>query len=331
MRSRFRCLALLLSMAAQALPGLHLEGGPFLPYRINHATATHTDGLLGTVELMGQRWDGTRVPLFRTRVAARSQAVALDFYLDEDIRGLELQVDGQGSDGSVAFDLAAAEGKAGALAAGETALRKRMRGLDPPVHFAPDGAPPERFSLLGSDLVMAGFQASYGLFAVSASRAPLMPLGGFVLAALIATAIASSTLGRRIVARVLTVTAALGATVAIVLLAIPRPTLFSLAFPADGPGVRVSGMVERKVDELPGYTRVTYAAVQGEGASVVSSGTVELVGLWAPTGKGVPVADMVPAGALVRFSSPPLATWVEGELVFGSKDFVTGWVVHAHP
>ena len=124
--------------------------------------------------------------------------------------------------------------------------------------------------------------------------------------------------------------AVIGATVAIVYLAAPRPTLFSVAFSPDGPGARVSGVVERKTDELPGYTRVTYAAGQGEGFGVMSPGTVELVGLWAPAGRGVPVADIVPSGSLVRFSSPPLATLLEGELVLGSKDFVTGWVVHAY-
>jgi hypothetical protein len=328
MRIHTACFVVLFSMAARAAPGLSLEGGPFLPYRINHATARSTGGLFGNVELAGQRWDGVRVPLCRMRATTRSEVLDLVFYLDEEIRGLELQVDGQGP---ASIDIAAGEGKAGAIEAGETALRSRMRSLNPPVHLAREGEAPERFSLGGSDLVMTGFQASNALFADPVSRAPLVPLGGFVLAVLIAAMIAPSTRRRRIIARALTVSAVLGATVAIVYLAAPRPRLYSVALPADGPDARVSGVVERMTEELPGYTRVTYAAGRGEGSGNAGSGTVNLVGLWAPGQRGVPVADLVPPGSLVRFSSPPLVTLLDGEFVFGSKGFVTGWVVHENP
>ena len=329
MRIRSGCLAMVLSLVVQASPSLRLDGGPFLPYRINHATATSSEGLFGSVELLGQRWDGTRVPLFRTHVTARSQAVELVFYLDEDIRGLELQVDGQGMEEPVSIDLAASEGKSGAVDESETVLRNRMRGLDPPIHLAPDGDPPQRFSMVGSDPIMAGFQASYALFSISVSRAPLVPLGGFILVTMFAAAITPSTRRRQIIARAITIFVVLGVTVAIVFLAVPRPTLFSVAFPTDRPDARISGVLERRIEELPGYTRVTYAAGQGEGFGAMESGNVELVGLWAPAGRGVPMADIVPSGSLVRFSVPPLATLLDGELMFGSKDFVTGWVVHA--
>jgi hypothetical protein len=318
---RFGCLALLLSAAVQAAPGLRLAGGPFLPYRVNHAVANHTDGILGQVELLGRRWDGAWVPLFRTRVVALSQVVELAFYLDEDIRGLELRVEGQRAEGITSVDLASGDGQSGPNDAEEAALRSRMRGLDPPIRLEPAGDAPERFSLVGSDLVLAGLQASSALFVISASRTPLILLGGFVIAALIATMV-----DRRI-AKVLIVGMALGAAMAVVYLAAPRPTFISVSFPAAGPEARVSGVVERRVEELPDYRRVTYAG-QGEGTALERAGTVDLVGLWAPVGRGVPLVDIVPPGSRVRFSSPPVATWVDGELRFESKDFITGWVVH---
>jgi hypothetical protein len=52
------------------------------------------------------------------------------------------------------------------------------------------------------------------------------------------------------------------------------------------------------------------------------------VGLWAPAGRGIPLAEAVPQGALVRFSSPPLVSVLEGEALLSSPDFITGWVVH---
>ena len=303
-----RCLlAFFLTMAALASPGLRLEGGPFLPYRINQAVAVDDDGLLGILELQGLRWDGSRVPLFRTRVAALSQSVELAFYLDEDFRGLELRGDGPSSHRAASLDLAAA----GTLGAEETALRVRMRGLAPPVHFAPDVNAPPRFALLGTDLVTAGFQASSALFGRSISRLPLMLLGAFTLAAWIASIIPPTTRRGRVWVRAVSAGTALVATVAVVYLAAPRAVFYSVAFPA-------SGVVERRTEELPGYTRVAY---RGPGA-----GTVELVGLWAPLATGVPVRDVVPVDAWVRFSSPPL---VLGEGVLVSKDFVTGWVIHA--
>jgi hypothetical protein len=168
------------------------------------------------------------------------------------------------------------------------------------------------------------------LFRISPSRTPLVPLAGFVFVALIAAAIAPSTRARLRFARILTLGGALGATVAIVYLAAPRPVFFSVTFPADGPDMRMSGVVEVRTEERPSYRRVVYAAGQGEGVRFGSPGTVELVGLWAPVERGIPVAEVVPIGALVRFSAPPLAILREGELLFAAKDFLTGWVVHAY-
>lgn len=328
MRLRTVSLILLLSVAAMASPDLRLEGGPFLPYRINHAVASDAEGMLGSLELAGQRWDGSRVTLFRTFLKARSEAVDLVFYLDEDIRGLELKVEGQGTVRTSSVDLAAGEGRSGAITEGEVEARDRMRRLDPPVHLTPEGSASERFSLMGSDVVMAGFQAS-SLFGLPVSRVPLLLLGGFALLALAAAAIPSDTTRGKVWARTLAIVASLGATIAVVLLTAHRPTLFTVAFADDGPGARVSGVLERRIDELPGYTRMAYAAGQEEGPGLPKPDQVELVGIWAPTDGGIPVTDVVPPGSLVRFSSPPTATVAEGEALLGSKDFITGWVVHA--
>lgn len=300
-------LAFLLTTLATASPSLRLEGGPFLPYRVNQAVAVDDEGLFGRLELLGLRWDGRRIPLFRTQVAARSQSVALVFYLDEDIRGLELQSEGPGSNATAALDLAAV----GTIGAEETLLRTRMRGLKPPVHRSPEEYAPGRFVLSGSDLASAGFQASSALFGHAASRVPLLPLGAFVLAVWVIASISPAAGRRRTILRVVTAATVVTVAIAVVYLAVPKPRLFKVAFPK-------TGVVERKTFEWPEYTLVVYTGPE--------AGTVELVGFWAPLGTGIPVADVVPPGARVRFSVPPIAT---GEGVLVSEVFVTGWVVHA--
>lgn len=300
-------LAFLLAVAAVAAPGLRLEGDPFLPYRINHGVAADEDGLIGTLELLGLRWDGARIPLFRAPVGARSQSVELDFYLDEEFRGLELRI---GSERSVSIPLA----DVGLVDAEEAALRLRMRGLVPPTHISPEARSPQSFQLLGSDPLAAGSLAASELFGLPVSRLPLAPLGVFAAVTLLLSAIPWAVRGRRRIAWGVMAGASIGATLLVVHLGAPRPRVFSVAFPGAGGASRV----ERRTDEQPAYTRVTYS---GAGA-----GPVELIGLWAPTGTGIPVAEVVPAEARVRFSAPPL---IAGEGRFLSRDFVTGWVVHA--
>lgn len=76
MRLRAGCLACGLAAAALAAPA-RLEGGPFVPYRINQGRLVLDEGLQGEVELVGRRWSGAQVSLFRTRVAARTQVLDL--------------------------------------------------------------------------------------------------------------------------------------------------------------------------------------------------------------------------------------------------------------
>jgi len=308
-------LALLLSLTLQAATeGPRLEGGPFLPYRINHATVSREEGLTGRLELLGQRWDGGKVPLFRTEVEGRTQAVDVVFYLDEDIRSLELRAPGAGP---AHVELVREEGSDPA----EAALRQRMRRFNPPAHLETSGTPPERFSLGGTDLGMAGFQASYALFLLPISRLPLAPLAGFALVAVFAAA-----LGRR--GPALRAGAVLAATVLGVYLAAPKPTLYRIVFPAEGPEARMSGVVERRIEERPGARHVVYAAGQEEGGIQAHGGSTELVGLWAPARTGISLEELVPPGARVRFSSPPLATLEHGETRLTAPEFVTGWVLH---
>jgi len=342
-------LALVASATALAASGLRLGGEPFLPYRINHAVASQADGVLGKLELQGQRWDGSKVTLFRTRVKARSQAVALAFYLDEDIRRLILQVGAPETLQALVVELAPAGAGGGVMTAEESAVRIRMRRLTPPVYLAPTGKAPQRFTLPGSELATAGLLAASSLFWIPISPVPLGLLGGFTGLALLITVLPAGARGWKPLARVF----ATGmATLAILFLADRRPTLFSVTFPGDMPDVvaglgpastwgssrggaegakrlggppsimsdtRLSGTFEGRVDLQPGYRRVAYLAGQG---------SVELVGLWAPSGPGLPLETVLPPGALVRFSAVPLLTMADGAFHIGAKGFVTGWVVH---
>lgn len=305
MKARGACLAFLLAAAAAASPGLRLEGGPFQPYCLNRAVVVDEEGLLGRVELRGLRWDGARVPLFRTCAAARTRTLDVDFYLDEDIRNLELSAGDPGAGRSATFEAAAP----GALDPAEAALRTRMRALELPLLLAQTGKGPEQFEFKGSDVVTAAFQASSALFALPVVHAPLLLLGGFALVALAASAVS------RKGARAVVLLAALGSAAAVVPLAAPRAVLFSVAFPAG----KVPGAVRRSVQELPGYTRIAYADAEGPGA-------LELVALRVPAGSGIPMTEVVPPGGRVRFSSPPMVT--EGRSL-RSEAFLTGWVVHA--
>jgi hypothetical protein len=311
---------LVLAVSILASARMHLDGGPFLPYRFNRAVASDEDGLFGKVELTGRRWDGSRVPLFRTRLTARSRTVDLTFYLDEDIRSLELQSEGDPK--TLLLDLADQDGEGAGATRAEIDLRNRMRRLDPPSRPMPDGTPSERLFLAGTDIVMAGYQAS-SAFGLAPPRMPLLLLTGFAFAALV---IAASSALWKTAARTGAIMLSLGMTLVISKVAIPRPVLFTAAFSEVGPGARISGPLQRQVEKRLDYTRISYSADPEEGHRTPGSGTVELVGIWVPSGPGIPLAEVVPPGALVRFSSAPMLNG-EGERLV-SKEFITGWVVH---
>ncbi len=320
---RWACLLALLAAWPALTQDLRLELGAFQPYRMNTARLLSQEGFSGDLEVSGRLWDGRDIPLFRTHLAAETRAVELVFYLDEDVKGVRCQVGGR----SVDVDLAGIEGRHGGVPPKEATLRGRMRSLDPPVHFAPRGEASERFSLAGTDLVMAGFQASTTLFGPVPSRIPLWWLGGFAVAALVVSALPT----RRPWTRLLLL-AGLSVPVALAVLKVanPRPTLFSVSFPGAVSGTRVAGSLERSLEEKPGYTRMSWNGGAEGGLSAPGADRVELVGLWAPAGRGIPLAEAVPQGALVRFSSPPLVSVLEGQALLSSPDFITGWVVHGH-
>ena len=305
MRLRSAVLALPLALLA-APPPVHLEGAPFLPYRINQAVLAGPEGMRGEVELQGVRWSGGRVPLFRTQVTARTEAVDLDFYLDEDIRALEVRVAGEEAqllELDPVRDLDPAEG----------AVREMLRGLAPPIHLARGEARPDRFPVPAGGAAAAGFHAAAELFGVASSRTPLLVLGLFAAVVLAASALASRMPVRLLWA--LSLLAAGGASVVVVRLAAPRPLLIRVAFP----GTAGSHVLVRQSRELPGYARVDYL----EGGR---PGSVDLVAFQAPSGRGIPVLDIVPPEGRVRFSAPPCIT---GDRKFEAEGFVTGWVLHA--
>jgi hypothetical protein len=314
-------LALIASSHILASPRIEEEA--FLPYRFNHAVVVDDDGVTGSVDLEGVRWDGTRAALFHTDVNAKTPRVDLLFYLDEDFRALELHIPGQ--EFPLLVDLAKRESESPALPKEETALRTRMRGLDPPSALASDGDTPAQFSLQGSDLVMAGFQASSRLFGLPIPRAPLVMLGCF---SLFAVAIPILSRGQKKWKTLVRAIAAMAATGLAVFLSHPKPVLFQVAFSDDGPGSRVSGILERQMEEWPNFTQVSYAAGQGEQAGFARPGKVQLVGIWAPTLQGVPLDEVASTESLVRFSSPPLVTMIDGGAHLRSTAFITGWVVH---
>lgn len=302
--------------------GLRLELGTVGPYRMNTARVLADESLTGDLELSGRLWDGRDVPLFRTRLAAETRTEELVFYLDEDIRALECRA----GERRATVDLAGLDGRLGGIAPEEAALRNRMRAMDPPIHLMPRGEAPERFTLPGTDLVMAGFQASTTLFGFEVPRRSLWPLAGFAGLALAAAALAAR---RPRAGRLLLSAGALLAAGAALWLAEPRPTLFSVSFQGAVPGARVAGSLQREVEARPGYLRVAWRGGEG-GSRETGLDHVDLVGFWTPAGQGIPLGDVVPAGALLRFSSPPLVTRGEEGMDLSAPDFVTGWVVHGH-
>jgi hypothetical protein len=319
-----RAAALLLAaVAAQAGPGLTLEGEPFLPFRLNRAIARDEGGLSGTLELSGLRWDGSRALLCRTPLTGDSTSAELLFYLDEDIRALELREQGGAP---LRLELPPPRENPDTP---ESRMRLRMRALDPPVRLSPDGEGPARFAFEGADLGLAGYQASAALFGVSLSKLPLGILAGFTLLALAAGSAPASWGRGRTLLRGLRVVGATGAALTVLVVSRPPATLFTVAFQAGAPGTRVYGVVERRAEQRPGYAWVSYAAGASEGA--VPAPRVALVGLWTPSGPGIPVEEAIPAGARVRLSSPPVVQYSERGWCLCSRDFVTGWVVHEEP
>jgi hypothetical protein len=300
---------------------LRLESGTLRPYQMNRARVMAEDGFAGVVELYGRLWDGRSVPLFRSVLAVESRSLELTFYLDEDIRGLECRSGSR----MATLDLAALEGQRGPGSLANVALRSRMRSLDPPVPLVPRGEAPEQFSLVGTDLVMAGIQASVTLFGFVIPRTVVWVLVGFAACALVVSAIEPRC---RVWALVLLAGASMTGTLAVLKTSGPGATLFSVTFPGDGPGARVAGVLERRIEKRPDYTLVAYSGGGEGGLGIPSSERVDLVGLWVPQAAGIPLEDVVAPGACVRFSAPPLVTVRDGEAFLSSSHFITGWVVH---
>lgn len=299
---------------------VRLDGGPFLPYRINQAVLADATGMEGTVEIVGRRWDDTRVPLFRTRLTAVSESVKACFYLDEDIRALEVTR----GEGEAIFMLDLAAEQRGLVATDEdTALRDRMRALAPPVHTTPGGEAPSRFTLMGSDLGMAGFQAASTLFRWSPPPAPALVLLGFSLIAALIAAIQAPTRRGKLAKQFLLVVLVLGGSATVLLLGRPKAILFRVAFPRTEAAAQLSGVLERRTEELDGYQRVTYSTDRKE-----EDAPVQLIGVWAPPGTTLPMRDALPEGAAVRFSRPPCIELEGSEYQLMGQWFVTGWVDH---
>lgn len=305
-----------------------LDGGPFLPYRINRASLAADEGLLGDLELDGRRWDGTAIPLFRAQLGAQMGRTEIAFYLDEEVRGLEVRLAGVGEPRVLQLDLTRAEGRE---PPGETKLRARMRALDPPLRFAPSARPPARFALEGSDLGSAGVRVAAILFGVPISRTPLIFLGLSSLAAALAAALPRSGGRRSALAVILPLAAALAVTPLVALLAPPPPTLFRAAFPGHDPSAPVSGVLERRIEERTDHTLISYAASQAEAGALAQRGRVELVGLSALPEQGIPLEEVAAPGSILRLFPAPVVTNRDGQLRLGGRGFILGWVVRHEP
>jgi hypothetical protein len=191
--------------------------------------------------------------------------------------------------------------------------------------MAPQGEAPEQFSMVGTDLMMAGIRASITLFGFSVPRTPLWLLVGFATFALALSALESRF---RTWTLTLLAVASMAGTLVVLKVSDLGATLFTVAFPGDDPGGRVAGVLDRRFEKRPGYTLIAYAG-GGEGElGTPSPDRVELVGLWVPNNVGIPLEDVVPPGTLVRFSAAPLVTVRDGEAFLSSRGFITGWVVH---
>ncbi len=317
-----------------AVPGearARLEGGPFLPYRINAATLKDPSGLIGEMRLEGRSWDGSRLPLFEGRNAASSSSAELHFYLDEDIRSLVLTAADASGQVSIELDLSAEENRQGALGPAELAERDRMRALSIPPRLA---APisPEGGSLVleASDILAAARLASSRFFA------PQRPPIAITVLAISALGLALASLLRRGGPRLrgagigLGIALALAGAIVAAAMAAPGPWLFRAAFPPAAQGSQVSGVLERRLELRPGYTLVSFAPGEAESspAPLQKWPALLFIGFSTSGAAGIPLAELGPEGSLMRLSPAPMVSSRGGSMTLRSGSFTTGWIVN---
>jgi len=309
-------LAVMLALGA-ALPAradTRLEGGPWLPYRINRAKVAGDEPFKGLVELRGRLWDGSSRLLFRSEATARTRTMPIAFYADEEIRSLELAIDGREAARAASLD---------PLPPGEA---DRMRALVPPQRLAAGRNAPASLALEGAVAAQAGARIASRAFV---PRMPVEALAVLAVSALAAAAAAA--LGRRDGRRsgasvALALAAALGGATGAALAATPAPTLYRAALPLEEPSTPLWGTIYRTETPFDGWRLVecrTENAQDGE-----SGKRLVLLGIASGAGRGIPLEPLGEPDRPIRLSAAPLIVGREGSFLVESEYFLMGWAIH---
>lgn len=314
---------------------LEIEGGPFLPYRFNRAGLVSEAGIRGAIEAVGIGWDGTRTPLFGTRVEASTERLEIAFYLDEDVRALEIRSDTLEGEARLRLEFAQETGFGAASDPAEMKTRRAIRELRPPPMIPLSRPPARSLSLDGLDLRAAAASAAESLFGPPYPTVALAVLALAALAFAVAPALrrkawtdgARASSARRSSLLAIGLCSALLVAVAVAALAARKPALYVADFPTRDPSLTLSGTLERGEAEKRGYALATYAP-RREGTEDIE-GTARLAAFDFPHGSGLPLDEVASASARVRFSPPPMLSSRGDELVLVGSSI--GWIIDAKP
>jgi hypothetical protein len=316
--------------------GLRLVGGPWLPYRFATAKLEAQEGITGTVSVTGTYWDDSSRLLFSARSRAWSASFDLAFYVDEDLKSLDIRAETAAGPRELSVDLSAAALAEAAPGAEEVARRAAMRALPFPYLNPHVGRPPAKVAFTSVDLRAAAIQATE---ACLVREPPIASLAALAVLALLAGLLGSlwpaparrGSAKERLAgtglppprllgpARLAVALLALAATLAL-LPATPLLTRVELPRPDATGGYRAVLEARRGMAASVRVTDFAPSGDPGPGGSHLA-----LIAAATPGPRGIALDLVVPAGRDCVFSSRPLVTLREGnpELRFAEPSL--GW------
>ena len=301
---------------------LRLSGGSFEPYRFAHARLECEAGIRGHVDAVGTDWNGGERLLYEARYDAWTMAIDLVFYVDEGLKGIEIEADtGSGRQG-LNIDLATLALAKAVPNEAELDRRASLRDLPLPFSSPKQARLPAAFRLDASGLSDAASQIAASCFCLDPQTGVLAVLAIFIMSASTLAA-----MWRRMPPRaslVLTLGLSLLATaaVAVVIPREPRIIIAELPRPKGEGPLPISGDYALDPAVPDGSPVVRYSTSDPGGLSFLAVST--------PGKEGIPLSVLEGREGSLVFSSPPSVVARGGSLELHFERWTTGWMSWQH-
>jgi len=298
--------------------GLRLSGGSFEPYRFTHARLECEAGIRGHVEAIGTDWNGGRRLLYEGRNEAWTEAADLVFYVDETLKGIEIEADTGSGRQSLSLDIASLALANAVPDDAELARRAALRDLPLPFSSPRQAKMPAAFRLDASDLSDAASQIAAACFCLDPPTGVLAVLAVFIVAASGLTAMRRRMPPRASLALTLGLSVLATAAVVIVLPREPRIIIAELPQSRGEGSISHSGELVLDSGASDGGPVMRYLTSD--------PGNLSFLAVSTPGKGGIPLSVMeIREGSFV-FSSPPAVFSRSGGLGLHFERWTTGWM-----